>query len=265
MTRAALLSAALGLTLAACDAAPGLPDEVRRPSVTAFALTPETDTLATDAATAAVPLVLDATIAGEGPVLLRALVRYGGTSSASGLDTLVTEVEMEVEPGAVRLDVPLVLPRGATGEYAVTLTTQGRDGRTGDGASGVFRFRAASLGPPVVAGVEAEASITRPTDNRVLTFPITATVTDPDGRANIAAVFLTDADGDLILQLFDEGPTPRSRADQTAADGRYTVALQIVAAGRAGALEPGTYELAVVAFDRAGDRSDLAPITFEVR
>lgn len=263
MTRAALLSAAL--VLASCDAAPGLPDEVRRPSVTAFALSPETDSLATDAPTATIPLVLDANVAGEGPVLVRVLVRYGETPRVSGLDTLVAQVEMEVEPGAVRLEVPLVLPRGATGAYAVTLTTQGRDGRTGDGASAVFRFRAASLGPPVVTGIEAAASITRPSDNRVVAFPIAASVTDPDGRANIAAVVLTDADGSIIGSLFDEGPTGRGRADQTAADGRYTAAIQIVAAGRPGALEPGTYELFVVAVDRAGEASEPVPFTFEVR
>ena len=270
MTRAALFAAALFaalVLLAACDAAPGLPGEVRRPSVTAFSLSPEADSLATDAPTAAVPLVLDVAIAGEGRVLVRALVRYAEAPRVTGLDTLVAEVEVEVEPGDARIEIPLTLPRGATGAYAVTLATQGRDGRQGDGASGTFRFRAASLGPPVIAGVEAETVVTRPPAGTptVRTLPITVAVTDPDGRANVAAVLFVDGNGGVIGPLFDEGRSGRGSADQTAADGRYTAAIQIVAPDRRGALEPGVYELFIVAVDRAGEQSAPVPFTFEVR
>ncbi|HEX8385334.1 MAG TPA: hypothetical protein VF576_04065 [Rubricoccaceae bacterium] len=256
MTRAVLLSAAaLGAAsvLAACDAAPGLPDEVRRPSVTAFALTPDRDSLGTDAATATVPLVLDATVVGEGEVVVRALVRYAET------DTLVAETRVEAQPGPVRIELPLVLPRGATGDYAVTLTTEGSDGRTGDGATALFRFRASSLGPPVVTAVEAAASVTRPTGNRAAPFPIVAVVADPDGLANVAAVLLTDPSGAVLGQLFDEGRDGRTD-DAEADDGRYSASLQIPRDA-----EVGVYEFAVVAVDRAGRQSAPAPFTFEVR
>ena len=74
--------AALGvfaLLLAACDTTTvGLPPDDARPSVTAFALTPDTDSLGTDASTASVPLQIAMTVAGTGPVRVRALVRYTG-------------------------------------------------------------------------------------------------------------------------------------------------------------------------------------------
>ena len=262
MPRVVLLSAALAavLGLAACDAAPGLPTDGRRPSVSAFALSPTADSLATDAATAVVPLVIDATLVGEGRIVVRALVRYAET------DTLVADTLVAAQPGPVRIELPLTLPRGATGEYAVTLTTEGADGRTGDGASALFRFRAASLGPPVVSGVTAAASVTRPASgDRPVAFPVVVAVTDPDGRANVAAVFLTDAAGAILGQLFDEGRTGRTTNDATADDGTYSAALQIYRAGHPNAIPAGVYDLAIVAVDRAGEQSAPAPFTFEVR
>ncbi|HEX8299523.1 MAG TPA: hypothetical protein VF594_10235 [Rubricoccaceae bacterium] len=261
MTRVRLPIAALAalLLVAACDSAPGLPDEGVRPSVTAFALSPAQDSLETTALTATVPLAIEATLAGEGRISVRVLVRYSGTPRVQNVDSLVADTLVTVEPGPVRIALPLALPRGATGDYAVSLSTSGVDGRTGGGASGVFRFRAASLGPPSVSGVTAGASVTRP-QNGSAPFPISAIVSDPDGLANIAAVVLTDESGAVIVELFDEGRTGRSTADATAGDGRYTVSIGIPAA-----FEPGSYTLAVVALDRAGTQSAPAPFTFEVR
>ena len=258
------MSAALAvLALAACDAAPGLPEDVRRPSITAFRLTPTTDSLATRALTATVPLVLTATVVGEGPVVVRAVVRYAEAPTV--LDTLVAKVRVEVQPGPVRVELPITVSRGATGDYAVTLTTEGADGREGDGAAGVFRFRAASLGPPVVARVEAEASVTRPaTGARPLSFRIVVTVTDPDGRANVAAVVLADADGNLVGQLYDQGPGGGA-SDATPGDGRYSAALQVFPADDPRALAAGRYAFVVVAFDRAGGQSAAVPLRFEIR
>lgn len=265
MPRAALLIAALAVfALAACDAAPGLPAEVRRPSLTAFRLTPTTDSLATRALTATIPLVLDATIVGEGPVVVRAVVRYAEAPSVTEVDTLVADVRVEAEPGPVRVVLPITVSRGATGDYAVTLTTEGADGREGDGAAGVFRFRAASLGPPVVARVENAAVVVRPTGARPVSFPIVATVTDPDGRANVAAVVLADTDGNLVGQLYDQG-SGGGASDATPGDGRYSAALQIFPAGSPNALPAGRYDFVIVAFDRAGGQSAAVPFRFEIR
>lgn len=257
MPRVVLLTlCAAALAVSACDSAPGLPAEVRRPAVTAFALTPAADSLAGSAATATVPLVLNVTLAGEGTIVVRALVRYAET------DTLVAETRVEAAPGPLRIELPVVLPRGATGDYAVTLTTEGADGRSGDGASAVFRFRAASLGPPAVAGVTVPATVTRPASAGARATPLTisAGVTDPDGRANIAAVLLVDAAGRIVAQLFDEGRTGRAADDAMAGDGRYTVTL-----GVPFEFETGAVTLFVVAYDRAGTASAPVSLTFEVR
>ncbi len=256
---AALAAVLLATGLAACDSVPGLPAEGVRPAVTAFSVTPARDSLATAAPVARIPLSVAATIAGEGRVAVRVLVRYAEASRASAVDSLVADTLVRVEPGALRLVLPLVLPRGATGDYAVALTTAGTDGWPGGGAQGLFRFRAASLGPPTVTGVTAPASVTR-TPPGSAPFQISALVSDPDGRANVATVVLVDDTGGVVLELFDEGRTGRSRDDATAGDGRYTVTIAVPAGFAA-----GSYTLAVVAIDRAGTQSAPAPFTFVVR
>jgi|GEM_PF-4596636 len=249
--------AALGVLvplLAACDnTAPGLPPADARPSVTAFALTPDTDSLGTAAPTASVPLQIAMTVAGTGPVRVRALVRYTGT------DTLVASASQSVEPGPVTLDVPLVLPRGAVGDYAVTVTTEGPDRRAGDGAAGVFRFRASDLGPPTVTAVEAPASVRRPTSsNNVARLRVVVTATDPDGRENLAVVLLEQPGVGIIGQLSDRGRDDGS-GDATPDDGRYTGELQIPAG-----FPTGTYTLNALAVDRASQFSEPRAFTFTV-
>ncbi len=256
---AACAAVLLATGLAACDSAPGLPAEGVRPAVTAFAVSPTRDSLATAAPVARIPLTVDATISGEGRVAVRVLVRYAEASRRSGVDSLVADTLVRVEPGALRLVLPLALPRGATGDYAVALTTAGADGRTGGGASGTFRFRAASLGPPAVSGVTAPTSVAR-TPPGSAPFQISALVSDPDGLANVATVVLTDEAGGIIVELYDEGRAGRSRDDATAGDGRYTVTIGIPPGFAA-----GSYTLAVVAIDRAGMQSAPAPFTFVVR
>ncbi|MEM1118031.1 MAG: hypothetical protein AAF845_18815 [Bacteroidota bacterium] len=236
------LAAALG----ACDAEPGLPETVARPVIADVEITPTRDSLATDAPTATIPLRVEADLEGEGAIEVRVLVRYAET------DSLAAEARAEAAPGRVAVDVPLTLPRGATGDYEVTVTTEGADGRPGDQAASVFRFDAASLGPPVVTGVDVPASTVRPTSGST-TIPIVATVTDPDGRANIAVVALAIPEVGVLGRLFDAG----DGTDETPGDGRYSAGLQIFPD-----TEAGTFELDVVALDRAGEQSD--PFRFQV-
>lgn len=253
-----LLGAALLLVLlvAACDDAPGVPDVSARPAITAFALTPGQDSLATAAPTASVPLQATFTLVGDGPVRVRALVRYAGT------DTLVAMADVRVEPGPVTLDLPLTLPRGATGDYAVEVSTEGPDRRPGDGARGIFRFRAASLGPPVVTAVEAGTSVTRPTSaSGVARLNVVVVVTDPDGRENIAVVLLQQPGVGVLGQLSDSGGGRNGdTGDVTADDGQYSGRLQFTRDTPA-----GTYTLEVVAFDRAGESSAPVAFTFTVQ
>ena len=248
-----LFALAASASIAACDTAPGLVAEAARPTIENVRVTPVRDSLATDAPTAAVPLAIEADLGGEGPITVRVLVRYAET------DSVAARATAEAGPGRVRVEVPLVLPRGATGDYEVDVTTEGPDGRLGDRAAAVFRFAAASLGPPVVT-VEAPDAVTADADGAA-EFTVTVVVTDPDGLANVVAVGLREAESEgIALRLFDRGSTPqRPSADETAGDGRYTETVRL------GGLQPGEVALEAVAVDRAGTVSAPAAFTITVR
>ena len=240
------------LALWGCDTAPGFAIEAARPTLSALTVSPLDVALDTDAPTASIPLTVAGTLQGDGPAEVRVLVRYVDT------DSLVTETAQEVAPGAFSLDVPVVLPRGAVGDYAVTVSTEGPDGRGGDRAAAVLSFRAANLGGPSVTVAPVE-TVTRPTGVRVVNVEIIATTSDPDGRENIAAVVVQvpEADGGGVLgRLFDDG----GGSDDDADDGVFSGAIRVTSD-----FEPGTYTLEVVAIDRAGEISEPAPFSFEVR
>lgn len=240
------------VALAGCDAAPGFAEEVRPPVFSEVAVTPAAFALDTDAARATVPLAVAGTLDAEGPVEVRVLVRYAET------DSLVAQTVAEVEgPGPFRVEAPFVLPRGATGEYSVRVTTEGADGRAGDQAAAVLRFAAANLGPPTVT-VNAPAPVARPSGTATVRVPLVATVSDPDGRENVLAVVALVPDGGGVIdRLFDDGPPG---TDVTADDGRYSAAVVVDSS-----FEPGTYALEIVAVDRAGAESAPALYTFTVR
>ena len=248
--RPAVALLAVCSALAACDSEPGFADVVRPPVLSAVAVTPASARLDTDAPTADVPLAVSGTLDAEGATRVRVLVRWAET------DSLVAEVAEEVaQPGPFRVEVPLVVPRGAVGDYSVRVSTEGADRRPGDQAAAVFRFQAASLGPPAVS-VGAPDAVDRPTGTATRTVPIEATVSDPDGRAHIAIVALQEPGGGVIGRLFDGG----QGSDDRAGDGVYSAGI-VIDAG----FEPGTYELEVVAVDRAGETSAPAPFSFTVR
>ena len=249
-----LLALAASAPLAACDSEPGLLPEAARPTIESVRVTPVRDSLATAAPTAEIPLAVEAELGGEGPITVRVLVRYAET------DSVVAEAVAVAEPGPVRVEAPLALPRGATGDYEVDVTTEGPGGRLGDRAAAVFRFAAASLGPPSVT-VEAPATVTAGADGAA-EFTVTVAVSDPDGLANVVAVGLREAESEgIALRLFDRGSTQqRPSADEVAGDGRYTETVRL------GGLQPGTgVALEAVAVDRAGTVSEPAPFTITVQ
>ena len=242
--------ALLAMLVAGCDAAPGFADAARRPTLAEVAISPLAATLDTDAPTATVPLAVSGTLDADAPVEVRVLVRWAET------DSLVADVQEEVGPGGFRVEAPVVIPRGAVGDYSVRVSTEAADGRAGDQASAVLRFAAASLGPPTVT-VAAPAPVARPAGNATVTADVVATVTDPDGRANIAFVVLQlPEEGGVIGRLFDSG----EGSDAVAGDGRYSAGLVVTSA-----FEPGIYPLEVVAVDRAGEASAPAHVALTVR
>ncbi len=239
--------------LAGCDAEPGFPTQSTPPTLADVQITPSRDSLATDAPTATVPLTVRADLGGEGTMRVRVLVRYEET------DSLTASATLQAEPGPVQVDVPLALPRGATGDYRVEVSTEGADGRPGDQAAAVFHFDAASLGPPAIVDVSFPSTVARPASGSRST-PLVVTVTDPDGIANVAVVALTDpASGAVIGRLYDLGRA-NGGTDERAGDGRFSGGLQIFAD-----TEPGTYELGIVAVDRSEATSAPATFTFTVQ
>ncbi|MDT0632108.1 choice-of-anchor X domain-containing protein [Rubrivirga sp. S365] len=244
------VAALLGAALAACDAAPGIPGESARPVIEDVRVTPLRDSLASSAPTAEVPLVVETEVGGAGPITVRVRVRYAETDSLAG------QAEVEVEPGPVRVEVPLALPRGATGAYDVVVTTEGPDGRLGDEARAVFRFAATNLGPPVVA-VNPPLPRPLPTGQDTVQVPIVAAVSDPDGIANVALVIVRDPEsGRFIGRLLDDG----EGKDEVAGDGVYSAAIEV-----GSGFPPGTYALEVVAVDRAEAVSEPARFTFTIQ
>jgi len=239
------------VALAGCDAAPGFAAEARPPTLGAVAITPDAFALDGGAPTATVPLVVSGTLDADGPVEIRVLVRYAET------DSLIVDLAEEVPAGgAFSVDAPFAIPRGATGDYAVRVSTEGADGRAGDQAAAVVRFSIDNLGPPVVT-VNAPAPVTRPAQGATASVPLRATVSDPDGRLHVAAVVAQLPDGGGTLgRLFDDG----ANEDATAGDGVFSAAVVVTSA-----FEPGTYTLEIVAFDRSGAQSEPTPFTFEVR
>ena len=237
--------------LAACDSEPGFADLVRPPALSDVAVTPGSIRLDTEAPTATVPLGVTGTLDAEGAAEVRVTVRWAET------DSLVAQADQEIaQPGPFRVEVPLVIPRGAVGDYSVRVSTEGADRRPGDQAAAVFRFQAASLGPPTLT-VNAPAAVDRPTGTATQTVRVEATVSDPDGRANIAIVALQiPDDGGVIGRLFDGG----QGSDRVAGDGLYSAGVVVNAD-----FEPGTYDLEVIAIDRAGEASDPVPFRFTVR
>lgn len=235
----------IALALPACDSAPGLAETAPLPRLSGLEVAPTAFSFDSDAATAEVPLVVRATV--DAPATVRALVRFAEA------DTLAADAEVETTGGAVELQLPLLLPRGATGDYQVTVVTEAADGRAGDRAAAVFTFQAASLGPPVVTAVDAPATVAPGG-----TLSVVASVSDPDGLANVALVLLQDEAGGLVAQLFDAG-SGRSDDDE-AGDGRYSETLRLGEDA-----QPGTIALQVVAFDRAGTASEPAPFTVTIQ
>lgn len=246
MSRFPLLLAVVAV-VAGCDTAPGADEAIGDPvSITGFSLTPLSDSLETNAAVAEIPLTLQATTGGGGAARLLYTVRYRAT------DSLVTQGEMTGNGGQYNATPTLRLPRGAVGEYAVTVASEGADGSAGDRASSLFLFDATNLGAPEVASVDAPSSVSRGSD-----FSISAPMVDPDGRENIARVALLSEEGVLGL-LRDDGQS--QSGDATAGDGTFTIALSVPSEAEAGSIPLGVF-----AIDRFGVSSDTTTFTVSIQ
>lgn len=252
---AVCFAAVLGLTLSACDDAPGVTDPFAAPpTLSDFSFTPLEFALDTDAPTAEIPLTLSAQVANPGgrPIDVRYFVRseFGNESLADG--ELTPAGGGRYEGGAT-----LSIPRGETGAYVVTVTVLGEDGLVGNTVTGLLRFTAQSLGPPVIEAVDFPETVQRPADGQpAVLIPIVATVSDPDGQRNVNRVLIR-TEGGAEFELRDDGAA--GSGDETAGDGRYTITFQAESTN-----EPGPNLFTIQAFDRAGGASDPFSLTITI-
>ncbi|HYE95424.1 MAG TPA: hypothetical protein VD962_04395 [Rubricoccaceae bacterium] len=254
MRRTAALLALLAF-VGGCDDTPGVRDPFGRPPIiTAFTFSPEEFLLDESAPQAEIPVTVEATVsAADGaPPTVRYLVRpeFGSAPVAEGTLTRGANNRWTAA-------FTLTLDRGATGLYAVVVYAIGADGREGDRATGLLRFTATSLGPPVVENVEHPETVTRPA-----TFNIVATVSDPDGRSNISRVELRqpgEEPGTSQFLLRDDGGAGSNSGDEVAGDGRFTIRVQVTEDNA-----PGVYAFEVQAFDRTRQASNVFPISITV-
>ncbi|HLA64638.1 MAG TPA: hypothetical protein VK610_09445 [Rhodothermales bacterium] len=255
--RLALLALVVPLVLAACDTAPGAPALVPEPPGLAdFAVSPDSFRLEGAAPEAVIPLVLTGSVTtpGGAAAQLRYLVRRQGD------DTLTVSGEVDVfTAGAFTAQEELRLPRGASGAYIVEAVAVS-GGRIGGRASGLFHFRIDPLGPPVVEGVELDPAVVTAPASGSARLRIVATVSDPDGRANLGYVTLRQTGTEGPLLPLSDGGSVTGSGDDTARDGRYTVTLQIGAGS-----PPGQYGFEVLAADREGLEATPFPFTVTVQ
>jgi hypothetical protein len=253
---ALVLAAALVATaLAACDDGPGPPPLDRAPpTVSDLQLTPRTVDYTGAEPVVQVPLQLSVAVdEGSGGVTARFVVRRPFAPGALA-EGLLTPADGRYA-GAATLE----LPRGAVGDYVVTVVASGTGG-VGNEATALLRFSSTSFGAPALdaAGVDPNPV---PVPGA---FTVAADVSDPDGLANVARVVL--ASGGAEFQLCDDGnfgacgfggvDLPGPSGDAAAGDGRYSRRFQV-----ADGTPPGEVGFTVQAFDRIGEASAAVPLT----
>lgn len=238
--------------LGGCDAMEGPPPlDPTVPAVVAFSVSPRTvdaDTLPSADGRLTVPLHLAASVVpGDAPVRRVAYAIEWQFECRAGVLAASGELQA-AESGRHVAEVALEVPRGSRGAYRVSAWAVDAAGLPSNEASAVFQMHGTNLGPPVIEGIEAPASVRPPT-----TLRFHVTVSDPDGVTNIAGA---------EVQVPGAGTLPLAETDgmrnRNPCDGLYTAAFSIPAG-----LPPGTITFTFRAFDRDGAAS--APVPFPVR
>lgn len=145
----------------------------------------------------------------------------------------------------------LSLPVAVTGRYTVVVFASDRVGRLSNETRGSLDLLAEG-NPPVIVSVDMPERVTRPAAGGApVVVRIVATVSDPDGAANVLRV-QTLVNGRSSLLLCDDGSQGAcnggtASGDAVAGDARYTLTLQVEATNAPGA---NTFEFTAV--DRSG-------------
>jgi hypothetical protein len=257
-----------GLFCVACDTAPGPSDpDAHPPVVSDLSYAPQAvlvDQLPPSQivnGAAQVSLSLQVSVRDEDGDL--AAVQF--VVQPPGLDsTPVAAGDLQAQGGSVyTATVPLSLPIAAVGNYTVVVYATDATGQLGNEVLGTLSL-VASGGPPVIEQVEMPDRVQRPAPGQPpVLIPIIATVSDPDGLANIARVAFTPQGGTAI-QLCDDGPEVAcggvsDSGDAVAGDGRFTITVQLENTNA-----PGVRTFDFQATDRTGLTSNVVMRTITV-
>lgn len=242
------------LLLAACDAAPGLPDAPgRAPLVTGLTITPDEvlrNTLPAeqiDGDTARVPVTFSVTATDPDDAIsgVQAVV----LSPTNSLRP-VAVVPLVAEGSHYQATAPVAFPLDGTGVYAVVVIARDSRGQAGQVLGRLTYTRINNA--PVVEGV-AGAPTPFPAAGGL--FTLTARVSDPEGLEDVVRVAATSPGG--TFRLFDDG---KSFGDEAAGDGVFTARFEIPAGATSSDLT-----FSVQATDRAGAVSNTVALVVPVQ
>jgi hypothetical protein len=267
---AAITVGLLGLSLSACDTAPGATDlEESAPIVSSLALSPGTinlDDIPPEEITnevAHVTVTVQVNIDdedGDARSLYIFVLPPDATSATAGEQ--IVEITGN---GQMSADVELAIPTAETGAYTVKVYASDALGQLGNQTTGSLDVTASS-DPPVIESVDLPSVIVRPgAGEPAVEVPIVVTVSDPDGLGNVLRVeMLVNGSGPLFL--CDDGSVGVCNAgfppsgDVTAGDGQFTITIQLDANNA-----PGQNVFVFKAVDRSGLESATEERIVEVQ
>jgi hypothetical protein len=240
---ATVLVCGLILALAACDVAPGpRPAGEHPPRLTDFSYSPGQVIGSSGETAGPVPVSLTIAAQASDPDGDLDHVAFVVQSPLPGRPAIATGRLDAAGAGRYETTTSIQLPAAEIGVYTIIVYAVDRSGLSSNQFRGSLIYSAEGS-PPVIERVDADPEVVRPPT----TLRLIATVSDPDGLANISRVVGTAPNGSQF-QMYDDG---RSSGDDVAGDGRYTASFNVPSA------TPGIQTFRFQAFDRAGLSSEI--------
>ena len=247
-------------SLGGCDSAPGVDGpEGSPPEVSGLSFTPTFVDLATlppeqqTDTTAVVPFSVH--VGATDPDGDLRSVYYVVQSLVAG-EPPILQGEMTEGDFSYLAEAVLVVPKGAIANYSVLVYAVDEAGQISNRGRGLVRVISSEVGgPPVVESVEVDPPVVRPGATGT-TFRLIASVSDPDGLANVLRVEGTAPNGSSF-SLLDDGV---SFGDETAGDGLFTVRFDVPPSCDVApqpCVSPSTQTFRIQAFDRSGLASEV--------
>ncbi len=235
--------------MAGCDSAPGTEDVFQQPPVVSnLVVTPDV-VAATPGVESQVEVLVSFSATDANDDLEQVFVTV--QASASGGAPLGQEI-LPATSGQQQATVLVTLPAGTAGSFPVVVTASDARGAIGNKLVGRLDVTGSNA-PPEIVAIDMPDAVQRPAAGQPpVSIPIVATVSDPDGLANIARVEVI-VNGGVTLLLCDDGDRGTCNAgfgssgDETRGDGRFTLTIALAAENAAG---PNSFEFKAV--DRTG-------------